>query len=48
MDTYLNMKKIIAIGKKNKEELATILDIFLINNRITKDEYNELLALTQE
>jgi hypothetical protein len=47
MDTYSNMKKIIAIGKKTKEDLATILDIFLTNNRITNDEYNELLVLIE-
>ena len=28
-----------------KEEMEIKLDVFLLNERITKDEYNELLAL---
>lgn len=28
-----------------KEEMASKLDVFLLNNRITQEEYNELAAL---
>lgn len=28
-----------------KEEMKNKLDVFLLNNRITQDEYNELVAL---
>lgn len=28
-----------------KEEMSEKLDVFLLNNRITEDEYNELISL---
>lgn len=28
-----------------KEEMKNKLDVFLLNNRITQEEYNELVAL---
>lgn len=28
-----------------KDEMLAKLDVFLLNNRITEDEYNELVAL---
>ncbi|WP_172617218.1 hypothetical protein [Clostridium tertium] len=28
-----------------KEEMKSKLDVFLLNNRITEDEYNELVVL---
>ncbi len=45
MNTYETMKKVIAIGKKTDEELLNMCDVFLMNSRITDDQYNELVAL---
>ena len=45
MNTYENMIKVIALGKKGKEELLTMCDVFLMNNRITAEQYNELVTL---
>ena len=45
MNTYENMKKVIALGKKEKEELLNMCDVFLMNNRITTEQYNELVTL---
>lgn len=45
MNTFENLKKIIAIGKKNNEEIMKMMDIFLMNNRITSNQYNELTTL---
>ncbi len=43
--TFRNCKKIIESGSCNKTAMTEILDVFLIRNRITIDEYNELLNL---
>lgn len=48
MNTYENLKKIIALGKKNNEEILTMMDIFLMNNRITSEQYTELSGLLTE
>lgn len=45
MNTYENLKKIIALGKKEKEELMIMMDVFLMNNRINADQYAELVTL---
>lgn len=45
MNTYENLKKIIALGKKENEQILDMMDIFLMNNRITADQYNELVTL---
>lgn len=45
MNTYESMKIVIAGGKKSKEELLTISDVFLMNNRVTTEQYNELVEL---
>lgn len=45
MNTFENLKKIIALGQKSKEETLSIMDVFLMNNRITSDQYNELVTL---
>ncbi len=45
MNTYENMKKVITLGKKDKEELLTMCDVFMMNNRITAEQYNELVKL---
>lgn len=44
--TYNLCLKIINKGTcGTKEEMAEKLDIFLLNNRITEEEYNELIEL---
>lgn len=52
--TYKNCKKVIENNKKKlgaeeyeafKVDMITKLDVFFLNNRITKDEYNELIGL---
>ena len=44
--TYSQAKKIIEGGRyKSKEAMMEILDIFLMGNRITVDEYKELSQL---
>ena len=35
-------------GTLNKEEMSVKLDVFLLNGRITDDEYNTLMALMGE
>ncbi|MDF2804581.1 MAG: hypothetical protein K0S61_4486 [Anaerocolumna sp.] len=45
MNTFENSKKIISLGKKTNEEILAMMDIFLMNNRITEEQYNELTAL---
>lgn len=47
MNTYENLKKVIALGKKTDEELLMMMDVFLMNNRITSEQYNELTILLQ-
>lgn len=47
--TYKLCKKVIekdkASGTLDVEEMTMKLDVFLLNDRITEDEYNELMAL---
>jgi hypothetical protein len=44
--TYTYCKKVIENGKFGSVEEMTIkLDVFLLNNRITQDQYNELIEL---
>lgn len=45
MNTYENLKKIISFKKKEKEEILTMMDVFLMNNRINADQYANLLVL---
>lgn len=45
MNTYDNLKKIIALDKKDKEAILTMMDVFLMNNRIDVDQYKELVTL---
>lgn len=45
MNTYLNLKKVIELARKEKEEILTMMDVFLMNNRITSEQYNELVIL---
>ena len=43
--TYGYCKKIIASGKYDKNEMKDKLDIFLLANRITDEQYKELTQL---
>lgn len=47
--TYNNCKKVIANGNYGtKEDMMVKLDVFLLNNRITESQYNELVASMNE
>lgn len=42
--TYNNCEKVIANGNYGaKEEMMVKLDVFLLNNRISEEQYNELV-----
>lgn len=41
--TYRNCKKLIEIGRYEKDDMLNKLDIFLLNNRINQSEYEELV-----
>ena len=43
--TYTYCKKIIENGKYEKTEMMDKLDVFLLNNRITDLQYNELVGM---
>lgn len=43
--TYIYCKKLIANRNYDKDKMQLNLDIFLLNNRITQSEYEELTAL---
>ena len=46
--TYTQAKKIIEGGRyESKEAMIEILDVFLMGNRITADEYKELVELLE-
>ncbi len=46
--TYDSLKILIENGKyKDKEDMMFKLDIFLLGDRITASEYNELVALLE-
>lgn len=45
--TYAYCKKIIENGKYDKTDILDKLDIFLLNNRITEEQYNALVNLMQ-
>lgn len=44
--TYIYCKKVITntvyTGQQQKDEMQEKLDVFLLNNRITQDQYTEL------
>lgn len=44
--TYTYCKRVIENKTySTKEDMQTKLDVFLLNNRITQEQYNELTAL---
>lgn len=47
--TYIFCKKVIENGTYGtKEDMMIKLDVFLLNNRITQTEYNELVDLLEK
>ena len=47
--TYIFCKKVIENGTYGtKEEMMIKVDVFLLNNRITQTEYNELVDLLEK
>lgn len=43
--TYKNCKKLIENNRYEYEDMLNKLDVFLLANRITTDEYKELIEL---
>lgn len=48
MNTYNNLVTLIKNKKKTRAELLTMMDVFLMNDRITADQYQELVDLMNE
>lgn len=47
--TYINCKTVINKGTYGtREEILEKLDVFLLNNRVSRDEYDELVALVND
>lgn len=45
--TFERLKKLIENGKYKKEDLLNKMDIFLLCNRITNENYQELLKMME-
>ncbi len=43
--TYARLKKLIEKGTYNKEDMMNKLDVFLLANRITEEQYQELVGM---
>ena len=43
--TYARLKKLIERGAYKKEDMLTKLDVFLMANRITEEQYQELIGM---
>lgn len=43
--TYNLCKKLIQIGNYEKADMLNKLDVFLLNNRITQEQYTELVGM---
>ena len=43
--TYTRLKKLISRGAYNKEDMMNKLDVFLMANRITEEQYQELVGM---
>lgn len=46
--TYALIKKIIAKGNYDKDDLMNKLDVFLLAGRITDEQYKELVQMLNE
>lgn len=45
MDTYNNLKAVIVGGKKSRETILKMMDVFMLAERITPEQYTELLGM---
>lgn len=43
--TYKNCKKLIEAGRYEYDDMMNKLDVFLLGNRITQEQYKELVEL---
>ena len=43
--TYARLKKLITKGAYEKSDMLNKLDVFLMANRITEEQYNELVGM---
>lgn len=43
--TYARLKKLIVRGAYKKEDMLNKLDVFLMANRITEEQYQELIGM---
>lgn len=43
--TYNLCKKLIQLGNCDKADMLNKLDVFLLNNRITQEQYTELTGM---
>ena len=43
--TYARLKKLITKGAYEKEDMLKKLDVFLMANRITEEQYQELIGM---
>ncbi len=46
--TYRNCKKLIELGRYERENMLNKLDVFLLNDRITQSQYEELVGMMPE
>lgn len=46
--TYRNCKKLIEAGRYEKEDMLNKLDVFLLGDRITQAEYEELVKIIND
>lgn len=45
--TYMRIKKLITNGAYDKEDMMKKLDVFLLANRITEEQYQELIGMME-
>lgn len=43
--TYRNCKKLIEMGRYERDDMLNKLDVFLLNDRITQVQYEELVGM---
>lgn len=46
--TYRLCKQLIENGNYDKDDMLVKLDVFLLNNRISQEEYEELVGLLED
>lgn len=46
--TYRNCKKLIEAGRYEYDDMSAKLDVFLLGDRITIEEYNELVQMMND